>query len=203
MSEQISRQQLLDVKRIKVTQAESKRVVALIAHLRQLFSTVLSPQNGVIGVIRPVDVDHANLVLSSASFRALLFDDSPSPILIDFIKQHELTVEIETFETNLAMLLLAQVEPASKGHISDFFLQLILDPAVQKDYELGRSHQIVVTTEACRAFESLSKKPEVWKLSRSEDNEINSGLGYSNLGGTNADVYDNQKGCTVARVGER
>jgi hypothetical protein len=189
MSERIDNQQLSDIKRINITQAESKRVVALIAHLRQIFSTVLLPKGG---VIRPVDMDHANLVLSSASFRALLFDDSPSPILLDFIRQHELTVEIETFETNLAMLLLAQVEPASEGHISDFFLKLILDPAVQKDYELGKSHPIVVATEACRAFESLSKRPEVWKLSQSEDSEINSGLGYSNLGGP-------MQMCTITR----
>ena len=166
------------VKKIKVTQAESKRVVALIAHLRQIFLTVLAPSGG---MMRPVDMDHPSLVLSSASFRALLFDDSPSPIMLDFIERHELPVEIDTFETNLAMLLLAQVEPASDGHISDFFFQLLVDLAVQKGFELEKPNEILVAAEACRAFDSLHKRPEVWKLSQAEDTQINSGLGYSNL----------------------
>jgi hypothetical protein len=131
--------------------------------------------------MRPVDVDHPSLILSSASFRALLFNDSPSPMMLDFIEHHELRVEIDTFETNLAMLLMAQVEPASDGHISDYFFQLLLDPAVRKHFEVETPKQILVAAEACRAFASLLEKPEVWKLSEVEDSQINSGLGYSNL----------------------
>lgn len=133
--------------------------------------------------MRPVDADHPNLILSAASFRALLFDDSASPMMLDFIEQHEIPVEIDTFETNIAMLLLAQVELASAGHISDFFFQLLLDPEVRKEFELEKPKQIVVAAEACRAFASLLKRPEIWELSSAEDEQINSGLGYSNLGG--------------------
>ena len=168
------------VRHISITQAESKRVAAIMAHLRQIVSTPLTPTGS---LLRPVEIDHGLLLLSSASFRALLFDDSPSPILLDFTKQHDIKVEVETFETNLSMLLLAQVAPSGDSHVSDYFAQLLYDSDLQKQFEPGHEKQVFLATERCPTYDDAAKRPDVWGLSDDEDKKINSYLGYSNLGG--------------------
>lgn len=69
-------------------------------------------------------MDHANLLICSASLRTLLFDDNP--ILLDFVKEHSIDIEVEVLETNLGLFLLSMFVP-DDGHISDFLAHILLD----------------------------------------------------------------------------
>ncbi len=52
-------------------------------------------------------MNHADLLLSAASLRALLFDTRGDPLLLAFLKSHNLTIVVDTLETNLGMFLLS------------------------------------------------------------------------------------------------
>ena len=107
------------MKPIEIKDEDTKQVLALIAHLNRLIDTTLSPEKL---YIHPTRMDHRHLLLSSASLRTLIFDKDLQkvclPILIDFINRYEVDIEIDSFETNLSMILFAQMEPSSNGHIS-------------------------------------------------------------------------------------
>lgn len=168
-------------KRIGVTQAESKRALALIAHLRQVFRTaIIEDGRG----RHPLQMDQAELLLCAASLRALLFDDSPSPILIDFIVQHGIDVNLETFETDLAMLFFAQVERSETGHAVDICLGLLFDEEMKRECPLDQEKQLVVVVDgANKAYSSLERNPQVWRPTPEEAAKFNMHVGFSNLGG--------------------
>lgn len=167
--------------KIQITQAESKRVLALVAHLRRIFETVFNEEGR---GLHPLEMDQSDLLLCSASLRTLLFDDTPSPILLDFLNQHGLDIEIETFETNLAMLFFAQVEMKESGHACDLCLGLLFDEKMRDYYELDKAKEILVAMDGVqKAYTNLMRKPEVWCPTVEESNRLNTSLGFSNLGG--------------------
>jgi len=167
--------------KIGVTQAESKRALALIAHLRRVFDTVFDERGH---GLHPLEMDHAALLLCSASLRTMLFDDSPSPILLDFLNQHGIDVELETFETDLAMLFFSQVERREAGHACDLCLGLLFDKQMREHFELGKKKEIFLATDGPqKAYTSLARRPDVWCLTAEEAKRINTSLGYSNRGG--------------------
>ena len=165
--------------KIKVTQAESKRVLALIAHLRRIFQIVFDERRR---RLHPLEMDQADLILCSASLRTLLFDDSASPILLDFLAQHGIDVELETFETDLAMLFFAQVEQPEVGHACDLCVALLFDRKMRDYFDLGQKKAILITTEGAQAYMSLEKRPEVWRPTEEEASRINNSVGFSDPG---------------------
>lgn len=168
-------------KKISVTQAESKRTLALIAHLRRIFETVFDEEGR---GLHPFEMDQADLLLCSASLRALLFDDTPSPILIDFLTQHEIDIELETFETNLAMLFFAQVEPKEVGHPCDLCLGLLFDREMRDYCELGKEKEIFIAMDGVqKAYTNLVRQPKIWRPTPDESKRLNTFVGISNLGG--------------------
>src|ERR1043165_4880451 len=90
---------------LSITRAESKRALALLAHLRQIARAISREEK----LLRPTEMDHGDLLVCSASLRALLFDDKP--ILVGFMKHHDLSIEIETTETNLGLAFLSKLIP--------------------------------------------------------------------------------------------
>lgn len=187
-------------KTIGVTQAESKRVLALIAHLRRLFETVLIEERK---GQHPLLMDQADLLLCSASLRTLLFDDSPSPILIDFLTQHEIEIEMETFETDIAMLFFAQVEPTERGHACDLCLGLLFDKDMREYCELGQSKQLVLVADGTnKTYSSLERRPEVWRPSRKDSVRLNTSVGFSNLGGPLQLITVTRKRVPIAEWGK-
>lgn len=168
-------------KKIGVTQAESKRVLALIAHLRRIFDTVFDKEGR---RLHPLEMDQADLLLCSASLRALFFDDTPSPILLDFLAQHEIDVELETFETDLTMLFFSQVDQRESGHACDLCLGLLFDREMRDYCELGKAEEIFIATNwPQKAYTSLVRQPEVWCPTAEERKRLNMSIGLSNLGG--------------------
>jgi len=186
-------------KKIGVTQAESKRALALIAHLRRIFETVFDEKGR---GLHPLAMDQASLLLCSASLRTLLFDDTPSPILLDFLTQHGIDIELETFETNLAMLFFSQVEPQDAGHVCDLCLGLLFDQEDRDYFELNIAKQIVIATDgAQKAYTSLERQPEVWRPTDKESKNTNSHVGFSNLGGPSQLVTITRKRVPISEWG--
>jgi hypothetical protein len=162
---------------LKISQSETKRALAVFAHLRNIFEAVSRDQR----VLRVIEMDHADLLVRSASIRTLFFDDDP--ILLSFAKAHDLTIEIECLETNLGLLLLSWLAP-DELHVSDFLAQVLLDPKMRSDFSLDVTHQVFHTFEDGKGFESVRRRTDVWVPRRTVDEEkINSALGLSNLGG--------------------
>lgn len=146
--------------RIRISQTESKRVTALVAHLRQIVRAV-SREDGTIP--RPVDLDHMEVVLASASLRALFFDDSPCAQLIDFAKKHKLSISIETISTTSAMLLFSEVAPGNGPHLSDFIGSILFDPAVKDEFKESQAHPfIVILQDDCDVVKQIGAEQLRW-----------------------------------------
>lgn len=146
---------------IGIAKNESKLVLALIGHLRKLVGTVFDIPNQ--RVRHPLEMDQAGLLMCSASLRTLFFDDSPAPILTNFLKQHNIPFEVEALETDFAMLLFAQVAPREVGHISDFFMEVLLGKKFSDNFLLNVPHKIYAAFgEGNKLYASLSQRPDVW-----------------------------------------
>lgn len=140
---------------IKVSQAESKKALALYAHLRRLFETAVYGGN----IQRPILMDQADLLLCSASLRALFLDNKP--ILPKFDEQHSLNFKIECFETNINMLLLSHLVP-DEIHVSDFFLDALINPEKRADFPLNQSKECLYTFQDGSGFESVRDRTGKW-----------------------------------------
>lgn len=147
--------------KIKIAKNESKLVLALIGHLRRIIGTVIDYR----GQRRrhPLEMDQAELLMCAASLRALLFDDSPAPIFTDFLKKHGCPFEVEAFETDLAMLLFAQVGPREAGHITDFFMEIFFGTAFYGKFLLDVPHKVFgAFGGGNKTYESLAQRPDIW-----------------------------------------
>ncbi|HLD10013.1 MAG TPA: hypothetical protein VJB68_08215, partial [Methylophilaceae bacterium] len=133
--------------------------------------------------LHPLEMNQADLLLCSASLRTLLFDDSPSPILLDFLTQHSIKIELETFETDLAMLFFAQVEPKAAGNACDLCLDLLFNQEMRDYCEIGKVKSLVLAAEGTASYADLKKRPEVWRPNNEERERLNTDVGFSNLGG--------------------
>lgn len=128
------------VKTIKIKQSEALMVTAIMTHLRQIHSTVLYEDNGILRFKRPAEMDDGMLLQSAASLRILLFDKSP--ILIDFIKRHQIDVTVEAIESDINLLLMAMQEYDAM-HITDFFAAAVCDEKLKSQIPLDEVQQSV------------------------------------------------------------
>lgn len=161
-----------------ISQAESKRVVALVAHLRQIFRTASDGRR----VRRPKEMDPAELVLAAASLRALLFDDTGEPILLSFLAGQSLQLSIEAIESNLSMLLLSVAAGDDDLHVSDFLADILFNAELRAHYALGEEKELLLAHTDPQPFASVMQRPELWAPTAAEDEALNSGLGMSNFG---------------------
>jgi hypothetical protein len=160
---------------IFIRDAESKKALAVFAHLRRLLETVTREDK----ILRPIQMDHADLLLCSASIRALLFDDDP--ILLSFSRMHELNIEIECLETNIALMLLSWLVPDDL-HVSDFLMDVLLNPEMRGSIPLDQESQTVHTFRDGAGWEAVLKRPDLWVPDLRTEKGIDSGIGLSNLG---------------------
>jgi hypothetical protein len=156
-----------EIPTLPITRAESKRALALLAHLRQIARTISAEGK----LLRPTEMDHADLLLCSASLRALVFDDKP--ILIGFMKGQGLSIEIEATETNLGLAFLSKLVPG-EGHVSDMLIQVLLNPQIRDGFPLDQKKQPFFLYEDAAGFESISQQPEIWYPRNVANREINS-----------------------------
>lgn len=166
-------------KKIKIAQAESKLALAIEAHLRQILRTVSHPSGGLLS---PISMDHAELLLCSASLRALLFDDTPAATLLGFLEQHDIEIEMDCVETDMAMLLLSQVEPLTTGHVSDLFAQIPLTEKGREEYPLDSRKPLLLNGDQCEAYASIEAYPQVWKPPSAKVSSTTFKLEYSQSG---------------------
>lgn len=165
---------------VRVSQADTKRLLAIRAHLNQLIRTAMTPERNAFR--SPVTMDHSELLLASASLRALFFDHSPVPLLTGFLTPHDITFEVETLETNLGIILLSQLLP-QEGHVSDYLIECILHPDRDQQKPLDHPTQVLIAESTRDGLESMLKRSHIWEPTREEDAETNSALsGNSNVG---------------------
>lgn len=163
---------------VKVSLAETKRVLAIVAHLNQIVRTAVDGNN----VRRPIEMDHAELLLAAASIRALFFDDTPKPMLLEFLDMHGLEIQIEAIETNLGLVLLSHLLP-EPGHISDWLAMALLDVKEAAGLRLDEEAELFAFFEDWLGLEAVRKRPDIWVPSKEQDAKINSGLTHlSNVG---------------------
>lgn len=163
---------------VKVSQAETKRLLAILAHLNQISRASVRNDK----FIRPTEMDQAELLLAAASLRALFFDDTPKPMLVSFLEENGLEIEIEAIESNLGLILLSQLLP-EPGHISDHLAAHILDPELREQFPAEREHESFIFYTDRIGLESMAKRPELWAPNREQDTKINSGLTSLTNGG--------------------
>lgn len=165
--------------KIGVTQAESKRALALVAHLRRIVDTVFDGEGR---GYRPIEMDQAELLLCSASLRILFFDTPASSILLDFLTQHQINIEVETFETNIAMAFFARSELNDEGHVTDLCVSLLFDKKMRASCELNQPKQLVLVTGESDAYSSLANKPDVWRPVDQKTRQASSSPNFSSSG---------------------
>jgi hypothetical protein len=164
---------------IEMAQADTKRALALFAHLRQIFQTARWDGKG--GMRRPTHMDHADLLLSAASMRALFFDNRGQPIALTFLREHDIAVEMEVLETNVNLLLLSALVP-DDWHVSDFLVDILLNPDMEDKFPVDQTRQTMYCFTDGKGFETVSQRPDLWVPTWVDDEQINSGVGISNLG---------------------
>ena len=161
---------------ILIRQAEAKQIVAIIAHMRQILSAVLTQD---MTFFRPVLCDHPQVIIAAASLRALFFDDSPSPMLLTFLKEHAAQLQVETLETDSSMLLLSEVESEHPGHISDLLMQILLDEHTKSEFKLDEPHPFVgCLPEGSEMFSDIAKNDRIWAPGPGHKDLENTSLGY-------------------------
>ena len=163
---------------IKITQAESKQTLALLAHFRRIFETCIYDSR----VLTPIDMDQADLLLAAGSFRALLFDHE-CKILLEFLNRHQIDACVDAYDSNLNLFLLSWLVP-DDHHVSDFLAQLILDKEMQERFPEGVLKQFFVAFSDGKGFEILKERREFFRLTEQEqEHTFGGGIGISNLGG--------------------
>ncbi len=166
------------VPNITITHAETKRVLAVVAHLNQIVRTAVVGDK----VLRPTEMDHAELLLSAASLRALLFDDTPKPILLEFLDTHGLDIQIDAIETNLGLVLLSQLLP-EPGHVSDVVGAALLGSNEGDRLPLDQETPMLFLFEDWAGLEQLQKRPDLWVPTKEQDATLNTWLTHaSNVG---------------------
>lgn len=88
-------------------------------------------------------MNHADLLLSAASLRALLFDTRGDPLLLAFLKSHNLTIVVDTLETNLGMFLLSWLVPGD-SHVSDLWMNVLLNTNMHSQFSIDKRSQFVI-----------------------------------------------------------
>lgn len=147
---------------IGIKQKDWGRAMALRAHLSVLFETVVIRRDGKSGVLHPLNLDPGKVLLLAASLRALMFDQSGEPLLLNFLAQHAIALEVSSFEGDFAMMFYSQIKPADDGHLTDF-----LFPFLAGDKELAEGFP---KDEYCEFFfglkdhipNSLKGRFDVW-----------------------------------------
>lgn len=167
-----------EVPNITVSLAETKRVLAIVAHLNQIVRTAADGNN----VRRPIEMDHAELLLAAASIRALFFDDTPKPMLLEFLDMHGLEIQIEAIESNLGLILLSRLLP-EPGHISDWLGMALLGVNEAAGLRLDEETELLAFYEDWRGLEAIRQRPDIWVPNKEQDAQINSGLTHlTNVG---------------------
>lgn len=168
---------MVDKKIIFVDGAKHTKMLALSAHLKQIFTTSIANEET---YIFPRKMEHARLILASASLRALFFDENP--ILISFLKENDMEFEIESIESTLNLFLLS-VFVDGDTHVSDYFAGLIIDTNLKNNHPINEKQQAFTFYDGENHFEKIEESPNIWRISPEEDNdEINSGMSISNNG---------------------
>jgi hypothetical protein len=69
-----------------------------------------------------------------------------------------------------------------EGHVSDFLVQVLVDPAIREKFALDSPHQSFLAFTDKKGFENVLRRPDIWVPSREAAERLNTGVGVSNVG---------------------
>lgn len=153
--------QLMQVRTIPIKQEDWGRALALRSHLMVLFETVLTESEGNMTFRHPLTLDPGRVLLTAASLRAMLFDDTGEPLLLSFLKRYNLDLTINSFDGDFAMLFYSQTNPAEDGHLTDFLFQFLLAENEQKVFPEGELKEFLFGAQG-QVSASLKTRFDVW-----------------------------------------
>lgn len=164
---------------IEVSQADTKLLLAIRTHLSQLVRAAMNETK--TGFKKPVEMDQGELLLASASLRALFFDGQ-KPLLLGWLADHGVDIDVCTVQTNIGLILLSELLP-EPGHISEYIAGCVFLPELMEKVPLDTPTQLLIAYQDRKGFEEVLRRGEVWAPTRAQDVEINSGLTHiSNVG---------------------
>lgn len=160
-------------KTLVLDKASARRAQAILAHLRLVISTVSNDE----GWFRPLSIEHEELLLASASLRALFFDGGG--MLTLFLEEQNADLMIEAFETDLGLILLSELID-DEFHISDFIMDAYFRPSTDERKAVDKPWPLLVAYDDREKFGGLLRRAHLWAPKR--DTGINGPSPSSNVG---------------------
>jgi hypothetical protein len=163
-------------KTFKITQRDCQLAQSVFAHLRRIFESTWDGHS----VVPPSSIDQGDLLLASASLRAL-FLDGKWAILHQLIDKWDYSFDIEVIESDISLLFLSQWEPGG-GHITDFIYEMYFKESVRNSFPLNEPQQISIADMGGKISKSLLQKIGVWAPRLSEMPDGAEPVGISGFG---------------------
>lgn len=88
-------------------------------------------------------------------------------------------IYVETLESDSSMLLLSELEPGSVDHISDFFVNILLNPSIREDFKIDERRSFATAMqEGSVAPSRLAEKTHVWAPGPDSIGPEDTSIGY-------------------------
>jgi hypothetical protein len=147
---------------VYITRSEAKLALCVFAHLRNIMVAIGMDRGGIIA---PLDMDQADLLLCSASLRSLMFDYNVSvPPLIELLEKFSPNCLIPCIETHVNMFFLSDFF-GERPHVSDFLIKIICDTFGTKNEGVDKINQqdtFLLTYMSGKGFKSLMEQKNKW-----------------------------------------
>ena len=132
------------------------------------------------GIVAPLDMDQADLLLCSASLRSLMFDNNVSvPPLIEILEKFSPNCLVPCIETDINMFFVSDFF-GERPHVSDFLARIICDTYGAKNEGINKIDQqdtFLLAYMSGKGFKTLMEQKSKWIPNKSEYPE--GGLGIS------------------------
>lgn len=142
-------------KTLTIETAEVRKIQAIVAHLR----VVLGSGGTSTGPRMPRSVPQEELLLASASLRALFFDNGG--MLISFLDDHGADLAVEGFETDLGLILLSELLN-EELHVSDALVEALVNRSSFSQGDVDEPWTLLVAYKDRAKFASVLAQAELW-----------------------------------------
>lgn len=149
--------------------------LALYAHLRQL-AMVATNEDGQL--LRPLAMSKPDLLLASASLRALLLDDTGTPLLLSRLMSRNPT--LVAFECNISMLLLSAMNPPAELHVSDLLSGYCVNKEMEEYYSLDQTREFMVVHTDPAEFACAMSRASIWTTTTEEADKLSAYVSVAN-----------------------
>lgn len=146
-----------------MTSTDGLRNAALRAHLHVVFRTMYRRVSDSYSAGRqPLEIPQEDLLLLSASMRALLTDKAVQrPLLLHHLDEFDIDAQVRCVETDFSMLFLNAMDRDQAGSSSNLFLAMLIGTKETEGLDDGKEHEVVIVQKG-QIPPSLARTPELW-----------------------------------------